>query len=82
MRGQRLTQIMAGRVAILPDLAIRLLHCGNRPGGGAKDILIRSQTRGKGSAAVAFLLFGADEGNACGQALYKSGISGSGHFFR
>ena len=79
MRGQRVAQVIAGGIAVFPDLGLGGLHRGDGLRRGAEDVFIGADAGAERRAALALLRFGPDKGHGCGQAGDKGGIAGSGH---
>src|SRR3989338_8881071 len=79
MRCQRRLQVMVFGIAIHPSLGGRVLHGGNRGGGGAKAGFIRTKPGEKGKTLRALLRLGSDKGDGGGERGGKRGEKGACH---
>src|SRR6056297_150904 len=77
--GQCGAQIVAGRIAVFPDLERLGLHGLEGCGRGAEEAFIGAKPRPKRRATAALKLFRADERHGRRQGLHEVGIAGSGH---
>ena len=77
--GQRVAQIVAGGVAVFPDVVDCLLHRRDGLGRRPEDVLVGAETGGEGRASFALADLGADKGDRGGQGADDIGIAWAGH---